>query len=201
MGTALVGFSMPIFWWGCSSSSSSPAPWAGLGLRADLAPLLFPARHRLHADRQPALRPEGRLCLSTVTSHPALDRARDDPARGHRPADPLGHAGSAERGLRAHRSRQGPAARPRRRRPRAAQRAHPGGDHHRPHGRHAARRGDPDRDDLFLARHRQVDGRFDLPPRLSGGAGRPPPDGRRGHGGEPRRRSHLRFHQPRIRKG
>lgn len=29
MGTALVGYSMPIFWWGCSSSSSSPATCSG----------------------------------------------------------------------------------------------------------------------------------------------------------------------------
>ena len=49
---------------------------------------------------------------------------------------------------------------------------HPGRDHHRPSGRRPPRRRNPDRDDLFLARHRQVDGRFDLPPRLPVGAGR-----------------------------
>ena len=42
--------------------------------------------------------------------------------------------------------------------PRAAQRADPGGDGHRPAGRLAAVRRDPDRDDLLLARRRPLAG-------------------------------------------
>jgi dipeptide transport system permease protein len=38
----------------------------------------------------------------------------------------------------------------------------PGDHHHRPAGRGAAGRRDPDRDDLLLAGHRQVDGRQHL---------------------------------------
>ena len=47
----------------CCSSSSSPASCMDAGLRPHLAPLLLPAGHRLHADRHPALRPDGRLQL------------------------------------------------------------------------------------------------------------------------------------------
>ena len=99
-------------------------------------------------------------------SDPADDRARHDSARGDRAADPLGDARGAQRGLCAHGARQGAAAVAGGRPACASQRADPGGHHDRAPGRRADGRRDPDRDHLLLAGHRQVDGRFDLPPRL-----------------------------------
>src|SRR5205814_475513 len=77
----------------------------------------------------------------------------------------------------------------------AAQRADPGGDDDRPAGRNLARRRDPHRDDLLVARHRQVARRGDPPPRLSRSAGRHPDVGDRHHRRQPRRRHAVRRDQ------
>ena len=58
---------------------------------------------------------------------------------------------------------------------------------------HGGRR--PHRNDLFLAGHRQMDDRRHRPPRLHRGAGRAAADRGRGHAGEPDRRCALRPHQ------
>ena len=59
--------------------------------------------------------------------------------------------------------------------------------------------GDPDRDDLLVAGHRQVAGRGDPPARLCGGAGRHPDVGERDHRRQPRRRPLYGVINPRIR--
>ena len=110
MGTALTGFSMPIFWWGLLLILffSLELGWTPVSGRIDLD-LLFRAGHRLHADRQPALRtrraPSARPCRHLILP---THRARHHPARGDRAHDPLGDARGAGRGLCAHRARQGP---------------------------------------------------------------------------------------------
>ncbi len=74
--SALVGYSMPIFWWGLLLIiffSGMLQLDAGLG--AHLADLFLPAGHRLHADRQPAVGPEGRLRVGRQPPDPAVDRA------------------------------------------------------------------------------------------------------------------------------
>ena len=107
------------------------------GLGAHVADVLLRRADRLHADRRAAVGRGGRVHLGGLAPDPADDRARDDPARHHRPADPLGHARGAGRGLRPHRPRQGPRAAPRQRPARAAQRADPG--HHRDRPARSAR--------------------------------------------------------------
>ena len=61
-------------------------------------------------DRRAAVRPARRLPRRAASSHSAGDRARHRAARRHRAHDALVDARSAERGLRAHRPRQGPVA-------------------------------------------------------------------------------------------
>ncbi|PRD40191.1 UNVERIFIED_CONTAM: dppB [Trichonephila clavipes] len=107
---------------------------------------------------------ERRVHLGAEPPDPALCRAGDDPAGGDRAADPFGHAGGDGRGLCPHRPRQGDAPLPRDRRACPAQCHDPGDHHHRPANRCADGRRHPDRDDLFLARHRQMDDRFHLAP-------------------------------------
>jgi hypothetical protein len=87
-----------------------PAAVLDAGVRAHRHSLLFPHADRLHADRQPAVGPEGRLPLGAAPPDPALHSARDHPAGGDRAADALGHARSAGRGLCAHGAGQGPVA-------------------------------------------------------------------------------------------
>ena len=197
MGIALAGYSMPIFWWGLLLIIlfSGILHWTPVSGRI-VAHLFLSAGHRLHADRQPAVGAERRLRIGRFASHLADHRARHHSARRDRPADALGHARSVWRGLCAHRPRQGPAAAPRHRRPCFAQCHDPGHHHHRPAGRPAPRRRHPDRDDLLLAGHRQMDGRCDLPARLSRRAGRPPADRLDRHARQSDRRSALRPHQP-----
>jgi dipeptide transport system permease protein len=111
MGVALVGYSMPIFWWGLLLIIFFSGILAGRRFRAaSRCCISSRAGHRLHADRQPAVGAEGRLHLGAVAPDPAVDRARHHPAGGDRAADPLGHARGAGRGLRPHRPRQGPVA-------------------------------------------------------------------------------------------
>ena len=71
----------------------------------------------------------------------------------------------------------------------------PGDHHHRVAGRDAAGRGHPHRDDLFVAGDRQVDGRFDLSPRLPFRAGRPDAHRCLRDDRQPAGRRHLRLHQ------
>ena len=197
MAVTLVGYSMPIFWWGLLLIIlfSGNLGWTPVSGRIDLLYFFEPVTGFMLIDSL-LLGRGGRLRLGRLAPHPADDRAGDDPAGGDRPADPLGDAGGAERGLCPHRPRQGPAAAARGRAARAAQRADPGGHHDRPAGRHPAGRRHPDRDDLLLARRRQVAGRFDLPPRLPGGAGRAAADRARRDAGQPDRRPALRPDQP-----
>ena len=117
MGAALIGYSMPIFWWGLLLIIlfSGMLRWTPVSGRISLAYFFPPVTGFMLIDCA-AVRPAGRLRLGAQPSDPALDRARHHPARRHRAADPLGDAGGAGRGLRAHRARQGPVAVPRRRR-------------------------------------------------------------------------------------
>ncbi len=99
MGLALTGYSMPIFWWGLlliivMSNTLHLTPVSG---RIDLIKFYYRAGHRLHADRQPALRPEGRLRRRVAPPGAADHRARHRAAGRHRPHDALGHARSARR--------------------------------------------------------------------------------------------------------
>ena len=68
MGTALVGYSMPIFWWGLLLIIffSGMLGWTPVSGRIGSSSFLQ-AGHRLHADRQPALRQEGRLPVGRVS--------------------------------------------------------------------------------------------------------------------------------------
>ena len=148
---------------GCCSSSSSPAccGWTPVSGRISLM-YFFPSVtgfmliDSLLSGQAGAFR--------SALSHLILpdDRARHHPARRDRAADALRDAGGARRGLRADGARQGPAAAARRRAARAPERADPRHHHDRPAGRRADGRRHPDRDDLFLAGDRQVDGRFRL---------------------------------------
>ena len=72
MTVSLTGYSMPIFWWGLlliiffSGDARLDA-----GVRPHLAAVLLRAGHRLHADRQPAVRREGRFRLGGQPPDPA----------------------------------------------------------------------------------------------------------------------------------
>ena len=180
MFTALAGYSMPIFWWGLililvMSNTLGLTPVSG---RVDLIKYYYRTGHRLHADRQPAVRTEGRVLGCGASPDPAHHRAGHRAAGGHRPHDALVHAGSPRRRLRPHRPRQGSLVIARHRRACPAQRADPGGDGLRPAGGRSHGRRGPDRNHLLLARRRQMAGRVDQPPRLSGSAGRHPADHR-----------------------
>ena len=72
----------------------------------------------------------------------------------------------------------------------------PGHHHDRPAGRRADGRRHPDRVDLLLARDRQVDDQFRLEARLPGHPGRAPDHRGDHHAREPERRPALRPHQP-----
>ena len=113
MGTALVGYSMPIFWWGLLLIIVFAAGlhWVPVQGRMDLCHLLQ-ADDRLYADRQSAVRPKGGFSVRRPASHPAVHRPGDHSARGHRPADALSHARGAQRRLCAHRAGQGPVEHP-----------------------------------------------------------------------------------------
>ena len=121
MTISLFGYSMPIFWWGLLlimfvSVRLGLLPVSG---RIDLInysfdqPTGFMTIDALLSD-QP-----GAFLDALAPSHPAGDRARHRAARRHRPHDPLLDARSPERGLRAHRARQGAVAAPGHRRSRA----------------------------------------------------------------------------------
>ena len=68
-GTALVGYSMPIFWWGLLLIIlfSGTLGWTPVSGRISLT-YFFPAGHRLHADRQPAVRQAGRLLVGACVT-------------------------------------------------------------------------------------------------------------------------------------
>ena len=169
MATALVGYSMPIFWWALLLIIVFSG-WLRLdaGVRPDRVSYFFkPVTGFMLIDSLISGRraPSGRrsrisscrpIVLATIplaviarqTRSAMLEVLGEDYVRTARA--------------------KGLTPSPRRRPARAPQRADPGGHHHRPAGRHPARRRDPHRDDLLLAGDRQVDGRFDLPARLSG---------------------------------
>ena len=154
MTVSLFGYSMPIFWWGLLLIMFVSVR---LGLAAGLRPhrsrqLLFRPADRLHDDRRAAVRPAGRFPRRAAPSRPAGDRARHGAARRHRAHDPLVDARGAERGLCAHRARQGAVAGPRHRRACAAQRDAAGRDGDRPVGLGPSGRRRADGDDLLLAR-------------------------------------------------
>ena len=109
MTVSLFGYSMPIFWWGLLLIM-----FVSVRLRA--TPRLGPDRphqlfvrsaDRFHDYRRASVGSAGRLSRRLAPPHPAGDRTRHHSARRHRPHDPLLHARSFERGLRAHRARQG----------------------------------------------------------------------------------------------
>ena len=197
MGVSLTGYSMPIFWWGLLLILlfSVQLGWTPVSGRIS-RPVLHRAGDRVPDDRRAAVRREGRVPVRGVAPHPAGHRARHAAARDHRADDALRDARGAGRGLHPHGARQGPVGAARRRAARAAQRAHPGRDGHRPAGGRAVHRRDPHRDDLLVARRGQVADRGDQPPRLPGAAGRRAPAGPHRDGGEPAGRRHVRHHQP-----
>ena len=165
MGTALVGYSMPIFWWGLLLIIffSGMLDWTPVSGRIGLQYFFKPVTGFMLIDSLLSGQ-NGRLPLGAV-SHLILptivlgtiplaviarqtrsamlevlgeDYVRTARAKGLSPRRVIGmHA--------------------------LPQRADPGRHHHRPAGRHAAGRRHPDRDDLLLAGHRQVDGRCHRP--------------------------------------
>ena len=141
MGTALVGYSMPIFWWGLLLIIlfSGMLGWTPVSGRISLLYYFPPVTGFMLIDSLMSGQ-KGAFASAAVASGPADHRARHHPARDHRPADALGDAGSAGRGLYPHRARQGHVGNARGRRARAAQRADPGRHHHRPADRPSARR-------------------------------------------------------------
>ena len=167
MGASLTGYSMPIFWWGLLliltfSVGLGWTPVSGrIAIQYDIPPVTgFMLIDSLLSGDKGAFRSAlshlilpaialGTIPLAVIarmTRSSMLEVLREDYVRTARA--------------------KGASTLARRRRPRPAQRPDPGGDDDRPAGRHAARRRDPHRDDLRLARHRQVAGRGDPPPRL-----------------------------------
>ncbi len=95
MSISLVGYSMPIFWWGLLliilfSVQLGLTPVSG---RIDVQYFIEPVTGFLLIELA-ALRSGRRLRLGALASHSADHRAGHHPARRHRPHDPLGHAGS-----------------------------------------------------------------------------------------------------------
>ncbi len=92
MGMALTGYSMPIFWWGLLLIIffSGYLGWTPVSGRI-VAQLLLPARHRLHADRQPASpasrTPSSRRC-ATSSCRPSCSAPFRSPSSRGRPARP-----------------------------------------------------------------------------------------------------------------
>ncbi len=96
----------------------------------------------------------GRLLGRRQGADPARDRARAAAGLDPRARHALGAARHARRGLHPHRARQGPQPRPGAAPPRAAQRADPGPDHHRPAVLVPARRRHHHRERVLPARPR-----------------------------------------------
>src|SRR6266478_3226361 len=111
---------------------------------------------RLHADRHAEVRRHRRVPVGVLAPDPAVDRAGDNSAGGHRADDALIDARGLARGLCTHRPRQGPAVLAGRAGARAEKCAHPRDHGDRFAGRAAALRCHTDRDDLLLARRRQL---------------------------------------------
>ena len=93
MGTALVGYSMPIFWWGLLLIIvfSGWLQWTPVSGRISLIVFLS-AGNRLHADRQPVVRAKGGVFLGCSAPHSAINRTRHDSAGGYCAPDPFGNA-------------------------------------------------------------------------------------------------------------
>ncbi len=113
MSVALAGYSMPIFWWGLllimfMSEYLGLTPVSG---RMDLINYYFEPVTGFMLIDSLLSEQEGAFSAAVSASHLAVHRARHHPARRDRADDALLHAGSAGRGLCAHRPRQGAARR------------------------------------------------------------------------------------------
>ena len=108
MGTALVGYSMPIFWWALLLIIlfSTKLGWTPVSGRISLTQFFPSVTGFMLIDSLLAGKAR-RLLVGGAAPDPADDRARHHPARGHRPADALGDARGAGRALRHHRPLQG----------------------------------------------------------------------------------------------
>ena len=161
MGTALVGYSMPIFWWALLLIIlfSTKLGWTPVSGRISLTQFFPPVTGFMLVDSLLAGKPAAfwsavhHLILPTIV-------LGDDPAGGGRAADSVGDARGAGRDLRDDGQVEGADAAPGGLAARAAQRADPGRHHDRPAGQRADGGRYPDRDDLLLAGHRQVDDQF-----------------------------------------
>ena len=163
MGLSLTGYSMPIFWWALLLIIffSGNLGWTPVSGRIDILYFFPPVTGFMLID---SLLSGQEGAFTSAVRHLILPAVvlGTIPVGGDRTSDPLGDARGAERGLRAHGARQGPAAVAGDRSACAEERADPGGHRDRPAGRPAVFRRDPDRDHLCLARDRQMAGRFDL---------------------------------------
>ena len=96
MSTALVGYSMPIFWWALLLIIffSGMLGWTPVSGRISLT-YFFPDGTGFMLVDALQIRSARRLHVGRAASHPAGDRARHDPAGGDREADTFGHARGA----------------------------------------------------------------------------------------------------------
>ncbi len=108
MGSALVGFSMPIFWWGLLLIIffSGMLHWTPVSGRISLMYFFPPVTGLMLIDSLLSGQ-KGCVHFCALASDPADDRAWHHSSRRHSAPDALGHAGGLERGLRPHRPRQG----------------------------------------------------------------------------------------------
>ena len=164
MGTALVGYSMPIFWWALLLIIlfSTKLGWTPVSGRMALTQFFPPVTGFMLIDSLLAGKPAAfwsavhHLILPTIVlaTIPLAVIARQTRSAM---LEVLGEDLHHDRQVQGARAAPGDLA------ARAAQRADPGGHHHRAAGQRADGRRDPDRDDLLLARHRQVDDRIRSP--------------------------------------
>jgi dipeptide transport system permease protein len=111
MGTALIGYSMPIFWWGLLLIILFSVSWQWTPVSGRISLMYFfpPVTGFMLVDSLLSGQ-AGAFKSALQPPDPADDRARHHSARGDRAPDPLGDARSAGRGLRPHGARQGPVA-------------------------------------------------------------------------------------------
>ena len=188
MGVALIGYSMPIFWWGLLLIIffSGYLGWTPVSGRISMMYFFpqvtgFMLIDSLISGQAGAFRSAvSYLILPTVVlaTIPLAVIARQTRSAM---LEVLG-----EDYVRTARSK-GLSAIPGHRRACATQRADPGHHHDRPAGGRAACRRDPDGNDLLLAGHWQMDGRFRVQAGLSGRAGRADADRRHDHDHQPHR--------------
>ncbi len=183
-GVALVGYSMPIFWWGLLLIIlfAGTLHWSPVSGRIDLKYFFRPVTGFMLIDSwldgtpgafRSAL---GHLILPTIVlaTIPLAVIARQTRSAM---LEVLG-----ENYVRTAQGK-GPQPCPRRRRPRAPQCAHSRRDHHRPAGRRAVDGRNPYGDDLLVAGNRQMDDRRHRQARLFRGPGRAAADCAHRHDG------------------